>query len=208
MNNDEDENEIEIIPAEDLSAITGTTDSKIRNGVLTSKTLRFKMAHEKPKTYEAFTTIFSFGGLHILLGAPDRESLAEFLKESRLSVPAWSEDNFQHCHIGAANARDLRAFHAAQAEWSQATFGTDAERGPLGPLKHLEKEAREAQKDPKDIMEFVDCLFLTFDASRRAGFTYEQLLVAAWKKLEMNKARTWPKGKPDEAVEHDRSEAA
>lgn len=29
-------------------------------------------------------------------------------------------------------------------EWSQATFGSDAERGPIGALKHLAKEANEA----------------------------------------------------------------
>jgi ParB family transcriptional regulator, chromosome partitioning protein len=102
--------------------------------------------------------------------------------------------------------KTLELFWKEQADWSQATFGLDSERGPIGPLKHLAKEAVEAQKDPTDLMEFVDCLFLTFDATRRAGFTYEQLLEGAWRKLEINKARQWTKpAKGDEPVEHDRS---
>ncbi len=101
-------------------------------------------------------------------------------------------------------SRDIQAFWLAQAEWSRATFGSDTERGPLGPLKHLAKEAAEAQAGPPwDLSEFVDCLFLICDSTRRAGFTYDQLLAAAWAKLEVNKARTWTKPtKGDEAVEH------
>ena len=59
-------------------------------------------------------------------------------------------------------------FWDALAEWSQATFGTDAERGAIGPLKHLEKEAREAQ-EALDPIEIADCLLLVFDAARRSG---------------------------------------
>lgn len=97
----------------------------------------------------------------------------------------------------------FRAFWSAQSQWSQSVFGTDAERGPLGPLKHLAKEAVEAQADPTDLSEFVDCLFLRFDATRRAGFAYDELVAAAWAKLEVNKARKWAAPtKGDEAVEH------
>jgi len=100
---------------------------------------------------------------------------------------------------------DLKAFWDAQAAWSQAVFGSDAVRGPIGPLKHLAKEAVEAQANPADLMEYVDCLFLTFDATRRAGLTYEQLLAGAWEKLEVNKARTWATPTTDGAVEHVRA---
>jgi hypothetical protein len=99
----------------------------------------------------------------------------------------------------------LHQFWNEQSEWSQATFGKDSERGPIGPLKHLEKEAKEAQSDPTDIMEFVDCLFLVFDASRRAGFTLPQLTNAAFRKLEINKQRNYPKTTDmNAAVEHER----
>src|SRR5688500_7375797 len=54
-----------------------------------------------------------------------------------------------------------------QAEWSQATFGSDDERGPIGALKHLAKEAVEAQAAPDDEEEYADCLLLILDAARR-----------------------------------------
>jgi hypothetical protein len=96
----------------------------------------------------------------------------------------------------------IQSFWNAQADWSQATFGTDAERGPIGPLKHLEKEAREAQAKPEDEYEMADCLFLVFDAARRSGLTLEKLISTAERKLEINKARTWPKPTDDNPVEH------
>ena len=93
-------------------------------------------------------------------------------------------------------------FCRQQSAWSQSVFGTDAERGPIGALKHLAKEAVEAQEKPGDIMEYVDCLFLTIDAARRAGFSWPTLLSAAWDKLEINRKREWGKPTSDEPVEH------
>lgn len=111
-------------------------------------------------------------------------------------------------------------FWDQQAEWSRATFGSDTERGPLGPLKHLEKEAKEAQENAEWVQknpekfdgvkqntvelrtEIADCLFLTFDAARRAGMTLDELLDTAFKKLEINKKRKWNKPTTDGAVEH------
>ena len=98
---------------------------------------------------------------------------------------------------------NIHEFWKQHSEWSQATFGLDSERGPIGPLKHLAKEAVEAQEDTTDIEEFADCLFLICDATRRAGFTWDQLISAAFKKLEKNKSRTWQKPvNSDEPVEH------
>jgi hypothetical protein len=94
-------------------------------------------------------------------------------------------------------------FWNEQAAWSQATFGSDTVKGPIGALKHLEKEAREAQNDPTDFVEYADCLFLTFDAARRAGLTLDSLLDYAFAKLEKNKKRVWPAPTmSDEPVEH------
>lgn len=93
-------------------------------------------------------------------------------------------------------ARDL-------SEWSQATFGTDEERGPIGALKHLEKEAKEAQEAPDDIMEYADCLILILDASRRAKIKPLELIKAAQKKVHICATREWPKPTGnDEPIEH------
>ncbi len=97
----------------------------------------------------------------------------------------------------------LRELWVSQSEWSQKTFGTDQERGPIGALKHLEREAKEAWENPSDIVEYADCLLLILDASRRAGFALEALVDAACAKHEVNKGRTWPApAEGDEPTEH------
>lgn len=105
----------------------------------------------------------------------------------------------------SSSEKTLEEFWRAHSEWSQATFGTDAERGPRGPLKHLLKEAQEALDDPGDVIEIIDCLFLVFDAARRAGLAYQMMVDLAFHKLEINKARKWPTPTSDEPVEHDRT---
>jgi hypothetical protein len=99
----------------------------------------------------------------------------------------------------------LRDLAGDQAEWSQKTFGSDKDRGPIGALRHLEKEAREAAENPTDPMEYADCFLLILDAARRAGIKPMELMKHAAAKMEINKARTWPKPTSDEPVEHVRS---
>jgi hypothetical protein len=100
----------------------------------------------------------------------------------------------------------MHDFWMQQAAWSVATFGTSEERGPIGPLKHLAKEVQECIAKPTDLEEYADLLFLAFDATRRAGFTYDDLRDAAFRKLAKNKARVWPKPTAgDQPIEHDRS---
>jgi NTP pyrophosphatase (non-canonical NTP hydrolase) len=111
----------------------------------------------------------------------------------------------------------VERFWREHSAWSQATFGTDAECGPVGPLKHLRKEADEAVTAAENLTltrddtgavraelreEIADCLFLTIDAARRAGMTLADLLAESFRKLEINKARTWLKPTSDEPVEH------
>ena len=97
----------------------------------------------------------------------------------------------------------LEEFWDHLSVWSQTTFGDDHVRGPQGPLKHLMKEIeKEVLPNPTDLEEYADLLFLVFDATRRAGFTYEQLCQAVTFKLAKNRARKWPKPTTDEPVEH------
>ena len=85
------------------------------------------------------------------------------------------------------------------AEWSDRQFGNV---GPVGPLKHLAKEAIEAAEAPDDISEFADILMLVWDATRRAGFSDEQLAEAVAEKLERNKRRAWGEVKDGEPCHH------
>lgn len=96
----------------------------------------------------------------------------------------------------------LYALARDQADWSQATFGTDQDRGPLGALRHLEMEAREAQDSPTDAEEYADCFLLILDAARRAGISPGQLIEAAQRKMIINRQRTWPRPVDDNPVEH------
>jgi hypothetical protein len=98
--------------------------------------------------------------------------------------------------------RRLDALADDQARWSQATFGTDQDRGPLGALRHLEKEARETQEAPGDSEEYADCFLLILDAARRAGISPLQLIEAAQRKMVINRGRTWPRPVDDNPVEH------
>lgn len=91
------------------------------------------------------------------------------------------------------------------AEWSQKTFGQDSVRGPKGPLKHLAKEVQECLENNTDIFEYADIIFLAFDATRRAGFSFHDLREALSTKLVINKSRSWPLPTLDEPVEHIRT---
>jgi hypothetical protein len=83
------------------------------------------------------------------------------------------------------------------SEWSQKTFGSDEERGPIGSLRHLKLEAEEAiQSGERD--EYADCLILILDAARRGGFTCSDLIDEALKKLEVCKTRTYLRPLADE----------
>lgn len=97
---------------------------------------------------------------------------------------------------------DLIDLYRDHARWSQSTFGADDERGPLGPIRHLRKETDELEAAPTDPEEYADALLLLLDASRRAGIGLKELIAAARAKLEVNKARDWPKGRADQPVEH------
>ncbi len=98
--------------------------------------------------------------------------------------------------------QNLATLSRDQADWSQATFGTDQERGPLGALRHLEQEALEAQAAPADSEEYADCFLLILDAARRAGISPLQLIEAAQRKMVINRQRTWPRPVDDQPVEH------
>lgn len=95
-----------------------------------------------------------------------------------------------------------------QSEWSQKTFGSDTDRGPIGPLRHLEKEAVEAAEDytagrtDDGSVEIADCFLLVLDAARRAKMSPVDLLTMSLGKQQINKSRKWPTPTSDAPVEH------
>lgn len=106
----------------------------------------------------------------------------------------------------------LGEFFNMQSDWSSNTFGPGSVRGPRGPLLHLGKEVSECLEEldykgitPELLEEFADCLFLLVDATWRAGYTNQDLMRAAYEKLEKNRARSWPDWRasdPNAPIEH------
>jgi hypothetical protein len=98
----------------------------------------------------------------------------------------------------------LAAEHAA---WSQATFGSDAERGAEGPLRHLLLEADEVAANPGDISEHADVGLLWLDASRRAKHPLPDLLTAAYRRTPVQPVTTL-KAQVGQCLARPRSSAA
>ena|SRR5690349_691702 len=77
------------------------------------------------------------------------------------------------------------------ASFSDETYGAPDVVGPEGALRHMKEEADEAIEHPKDLIEYADCFMLILDATRRAGYTLDQLLSAAETKLAICGKREW-----------------
>lgn len=115
-----------------------------------------------------------------------------------MNIPRRTENQIDFCDKLADLVDD-------QSQWSQSTFGSDSERGPIGALKHLAKEANEcieAIGTPNYAEEIADCFLLLIDAARRGGVTIPSMVYAARRKMIVNKYRSWPKPTSDEPVEH------
>jgi hypothetical protein len=88
---------------------------------------------------------------------------------------------------------DIAELQHAIGEWSEATFDDNS---PAPKLHHLKEEVDELLEAPMDRAEYADCLILLLDAARKAGIGADELVQAAYQKLEINKRRLW--GEPDE----------
>ncbi|UEP18880.1 EaA protein [Klebsiella phage vB_Kp_IME328] len=128
----------------------------------------------------------------------DVDSALHGIRQVQNDPAAWKD--LYLCSFDAESVRDpFRFVRQAHAEWSDCQFGNV---GPVGPLKHLAKEAIEAAEAPDDISEFADILMLVWDATRRAGFSDEQLAEAVAEKLDRNKRRAWGEVKDGEPCHH------
>ncbi len=101
------------------------------------------------------------------------------------------------------NRPSMRSFFDNAYRWSVQTFGEKKPSGAVGSLQHLKREVDEAIKKPKDLMEYADLMHLVFDATWRAGYSYDDLLNACYAKLAINRNRTWKKPDADGVCEHE-----
>jgi hypothetical protein len=96
---------------------------------------------------------------------------------------------------------DLQRLQREAGRWADEVFGQN--RTPDGEIAHLLKEVeKELTTDPHDINEYADCLLLLLGAARNAGHAADDVVDAAWEKLEVNRHRDWAEPGPDGVVEH------
>jgi len=95
---------------------------------------------------------------------------------------------------------DIERFQFEHGRWSDEIFGEQV--GPEGKIAHLAKEVGELSMAPYDIEEYADCLTLLLDAARKAQFNADDIVHAAWHKLDENRHREWQKPNADGSVEH------
>lgn len=101
-----------------------------------------------------------------------------------------------HFHESLGIGIDLNNLTEDIHGWSEQTFGNARDRGPHGPLKHMVLEIEEALSNPTDVLEYADLLILLADSSRRAGFSFQEVISAAQRKMLINKSRTWARPQP------------
>lgn len=184
------------------------------------------MKQAKPTTDEidSVTAFLSWVDLSCDDIANDQSVAAEVKARYRAIAPLWRRVIFGgQCAIENACDPDLNYcefkpeildgkaaadFWREQAAWSNATFGTEQERGPIGALKHLKlevNEALEAETEEERRKEIVDCQFLVQDAARRSGMSMRQFFTMCLEKLEINKKRKYPKPTSDEPSLHEKT---
>jgi hypothetical protein len=73
--------------------------------------------------------------------------------------------------------------------------------GAIEHILKLKQEADEVIKEPNKLEEYADCLFALIAASKKAGFEYDELLRATFKKARINENREW-KLMPDGTHQH------
>ena len=93
----------------------------------------------------------------------------------------------------------IQRLQEEQGVWADRMFGGQT---PDGKLAHLKKEVAELIENPYDRMEYADCFILLLDAYRKAGGSADDLVCAAFQKLEINKQRVWGQPNEDGSVEH------
>lgn len=177
-------------------------DNRIDHSFYHALTIALEELQERRKADSepvAYAWVSRSGKKHLTRCEPEQWRDAVILTPLyRHAQPAPERDNVRSEH--AESVRDpFRLVRQAHAEWSDRQFGNV---GPVGPLKHLAKEAIEAAEAPDDISEFADILMLVWDATRRAGFSDEQLAEAVAEKLERNKRRAWGEVKDGEPCHH------
>lgn len=145
--------------------------------------------------------------------ASNDDANSAFIAASRTIGPALAEEvlDWRAADMRWNVGHKFAELYCDLAMWSDQTFGAIDTRGPLPALHHLKREVDEAIAQPgglEGLEEYADCLMILLDASRRAGFRLEQVVIAARHKLERNRQREWAEPDEDGVIEHVREQEA
>lgn len=111
--------------------------------------------------------------------------------------------------LNPAPAADIVGFLLDQCSFSAMTFGPGERL--QGISDHIRKELNEvamASPGPERQGEWIDVVMLALDGAWRSGMGPKTIFYGLQRKLEKNKARTWPDWRtadPNKAIEHDRT---
>lgn len=83
--------------------------------------------------------------------------------------------------------------------WADETFG---DRTPEQVLAHLKREINELIETPDDRLEYADCLILLLESAQLVGLSADDVVMAAFEKMGINKKRKWGVPNDDGSVEH------
>ena len=83
---------------------------------------------------------------------------------------------------------DLQRLQDEVTGWAEKTFPSQSIESKAA---HLIDEAQEIWETPRDLVEHADALLLLLQLTKMAGYTAEDLMVASFAKLDINKRRQW-----------------
>lgn len=105
----------------------------------------------------------------------------------------YSDQYFQIKKIVQTNI-NLSAFSPSWIdklyEWSKEAYGPG--KRSAGIVAHIRKELMEIEAEPEDPEEWVDVLLLALNGLQRLDLGGERIIELVQKKVDKNKARTWP----------------
>ena len=123
-------------------------------------------------------------------------------------------------HVVKSGEAEVEKLQVAIKTWGDLQFGTDPNR-VIGMAAHLVSEADELKEVLKEfknqpnltaeeqvklfhkvVEEIADCFMLIIDIINHLPLSFPDLLQATWKKLKINKKRTWGRSNSKGYSEH------
>lgn len=140
---------------------------------------------------EAVIRIYRFGDYSAMSTIHAKEAFRCI--ENALS---FAKNHFYHI------SADLLEIEKERMDWALATFPESTAQSSLNKcreeIREIEADIQNGRKNPE---EYADAMMCLFDSAGRQGITPEDILMAYYSKLQVNKRRKWSKN-PDNSYSH------